>query len=90
MEDDALARVRNKEIGFVFQQFNLMPRLSCAGKRSGPLIYAGINQERTGRQSPFMLERVGLGQRYKHKPNELSGGSVSVWLLPAPWSMTLP
>lgn len=74
MEDDALARVRNKEIGFVFQQFNLMPRLSALENVAVPLIYAGINKKEREDKARFMLEKVGLGQRYKHKPNELSGG----------------
>ncbi|MBW8685390.1 ABC transporter ATP-binding protein [Chitinophaga rhizophila] len=74
MEDDALARVRNKEIGFVFQQFNLMPRLSALENVAVPLIYAGINKKDREDKARFMLEKVGLGQRYKHKPNELSGG----------------
>jgi putative ABC transport system ATP-binding protein len=74
MEDDELARVRNKEIGFVFQQFNLMPRLSALENVAVPLIYAGINKKDREDKARFMLEKVGLGQRYKHKPNELSGG----------------
>lgn len=74
MEDDALAKVRNKEIGFVFQQFNLMPRLSALDNVAVPLIYAGISKKEREDKARFMLERVGLGQRYKHKPNELSGG----------------
>lgn len=74
MEDDELAKVRNKEIGFVFQQFNLMPRLSALDNVAVPLIYAGISKKERDDKARFMLERVGLGQRYKHKPNELSGG----------------
>ncbi|UYQ91861.1 ABC transporter ATP-binding protein [Chitinophaga horti] len=74
MEDDALARVRNKEIGFVFQQFNLMPRLSALENVAVPLIYAGISKRDRDEKAMMMLEKVGLGQRYKHKPNELSGG----------------
>ncbi|PWV47538.1 ABC transporter ATP-binding protein [Chitinophaga sp. S165] len=74
MEDDALASVRNKEIGFVFQQFNLMPRLSALENVAVPLIYAGIPKKERDDKARFMLEKVGLGQRYKHKPNELSGG----------------
>jgi putative ABC transport system ATP-binding protein len=74
MEDDALASVRNKEIGFVFQQFNLMPRLSALENVAVPLIYAGIPKKERDDKARFMLERVGLGERYKHKPNELSGG----------------
>lgn len=74
MPDDALALVRNKEIGFVFQQFNLMPRLTALENVAVPLIYAGINRKEREEKAKFMLERVGLGSRYKHKPNELSGG----------------
>jgi putative ABC transport system ATP-binding protein len=74
MEDDALASVRNKEIGFVFQQFNLMPRLSAWENVAVPLIYAGIPKKERDDKARFMLEKVGLGDRYKHKPNELSGG----------------
>lgn len=74
MEDDALAQVRNKEIGFVFQQFNLMPRLSALENVAVPLIYAGISKKERDEKAMMMLEKVGLGQRYKHKPNELSGG----------------
>jgi putative ABC transport system ATP-binding protein len=74
MEDDALARVRNKEIGFVFQQFNLMPRLTAAENVAVPLIYAGISKKERDEKAMAMLEKVGLGSRAKHKPNELSGG----------------
>lgn len=74
MEDDALAEVRNKEIGFVFQQFNLMPRLSALENVAIPLIYGGIPRKEREERALEMLQRVGLGERYKHKPNELSGG----------------
>ena len=74
MEDNDLATVRGKEIGFVFQQFNLMPRLSALENVAIPLIYAGINKKERTERAITMLERVGLGDRYKHKPNELSGG----------------
>lgn len=74
MKDDELARVRNKEIGFVFQQFNLMPRLSALENVAVPLIYAGIGKKEREDKARAMLEKVGLGERYKHKPNELSGG----------------
>jgi len=74
MKDDQLAQVRNKEIGFVFQQFNLMPRLSALENVAVPLIYAGISKKEREDKARAMLEKVGLGQRYKHKPNELSGG----------------
>jgi putative ABC transport system ATP-binding protein len=74
MEDNDLATVRGKEIGFVFQQFNLMPRLSALENVAIPLIYAGINKKERIERAIAMLEKVGLGERYKHKPNELSGG----------------
>ncbi|RPD41065.1 ABC transporter ATP-binding protein [Chitinophaga barathri] len=74
MEDNELARIRNQEIGFVFQQFNLMPRLSALENVAVPLIYAGIGKKEREEKARHMLERVGLGDRYKHKPNELSGG----------------
>lgn len=74
MEDNDLAHVRNKEIGFVFQQFNLMPRLSALENVAVPLIYAGVSKKEREDKARAMLEKVGLGERYKHKPNELSGG----------------
>ncbi|HUX83789.1 MAG TPA: ABC transporter ATP-binding protein [Chitinophagaceae bacterium] len=74
MEDDDLARVRNKEIGFVFQQFNLMPRLDALENVGIPLIYAGVSRKHRHERAMAMLEKVGLGDRYTHKPNELSGG----------------
>lgn len=74
MEDNDLATVRGKEIGFVFQQFNLMPRLTALENVAIPLIYAGINKKERTERAIMMLEKVGLGDRYKHKPNELSGG----------------
>lgn len=74
MEDNELARIRNQEIGFVFQQFNLMPRLTALENVAVPLIYAGISKREREDKARAMLEKVGLGERYKHKPNELSGG----------------
>lgn len=74
MDDDALARVRNREIGFVFQQFNLMPRLSALENVALPLIYAGVHKRDRQTRAATMLERVGLGDRAHHRPNELSGG----------------
>jgi putative ABC transport system ATP-binding protein len=74
MEDNQLAHVRNKEIGFVFQQFNLMPRLTALENVAVPLIYAGISKKDREETAIEMLKKVGLGDRYKHKPNELSGG----------------
>ena len=74
MEDNALASVRNKEIGFVFQQFNLLPRLTAVENVALPLVYAGISKKRREEQARAMLERVNLADRMHHKPNELSGG----------------
>ena len=74
MNDDQLAKIRNKEIGFVFQTFNLLPRSTALHNVELPLIYAGIDKS-TRRQSAIQaLDHVGLGDRKMHKPNELSGG----------------
>ncbi|MEP6583347.1 MAG: ABC transporter ATP-binding protein [Ginsengibacter sp.] len=72
--DDDLAEVRNKEIGFVFQQFNLLPRLTAAENVALPLIYNGSKKKVRNEHSLEMLNRVGLSERSHHKPNELSGG----------------
>lgn len=74
MPDNDLAEVRNKEIGFVFQQFNLLPRLTAAENVALPLIYNGSLKKQRNEQALQMLNRVGLGERSHHKPNELSGG----------------
>src|ERR1700730_9797443 len=74
MPDNDLAEVRNKEIGFVFQQFNLLPRLTAAENVALPLVYAGITRRIRTELSLEMLNRVGLSDRSHHKPNELSGG----------------
>ncbi|MBL7713673.1 MAG: ABC transporter ATP-binding protein [Chitinophagaceae bacterium] len=73
-DDDELAAARNKEIGFVFQQFNLMPRLSAWENVAIPLIYAGVGKKEREERAWAMLEKVGLQERGKHHPNELSGG----------------
>ena len=74
MSDNSLAEVRNKEIGFVFQTFNLLPLASSLDNVALPLIYAGFSKKERDERAMAVLESVGLGARAKHKPNELSGG----------------
>ena len=76
MTDDELAGIRNIEIGFVFQQFNLLPRLSAAENVALPLVYAGISKKDRIERAMVALEKVGLAERSHHKSNELSGGQI--------------
>ncbi|MGZ5222488.1 MAG: ABC transporter ATP-binding protein, partial [Chitinophagaceae bacterium] len=71
MEDNALAEVRNKEIGFVFQQFNLLPRLTALENVALPLVYAGINKKLRNEKALHVLDMVNLSDRSHHRPNEL-------------------
>ncbi|MBP6183600.1 MAG: ABC transporter ATP-binding protein [Saprospiraceae bacterium] len=74
LEDDDLADIRNKEIGFVFQTFNLLPRLTAQENVALPLVYAGLGRTERMARAAEVLAQVGLGDRITHRPNELSGG----------------
>jgi putative ABC transport system ATP-binding protein len=74
MPDDDLADIRNKEIGFVFQQFNLLPRLTALENVALPLVYAGTSRKQRTDMAMTVIQKVGLEDRKDHKPNELSGG----------------
>ena len=76
MPDAQLAQIRNKEIGFVFQQFNLLPRLTAVDNVALPLVYAGINKKLRTQMAKEVLAKVGLAERSHHKPNEMSGGQI--------------
>lgn len=77
MNDNELAEIRNREIGFVFQTFNLLPRSTAAHNVELPLIYSGLSAEQRRQMALEALEHVGLGDRVHHKPNELSGGAAA-------------
>lgn len=74
MSDNELAQIRNRQIGFVFQTFNLLPRVDCIHNVELPLIYSGIPKSRRREMAHQALDEVGLGDRTHHKPTELSGG----------------
>lgn len=74
LTDKESAKIRNKEIGFIFQSFNLMPRMSVLENVELPLVYAGVKAKERKERALKALERVGLSNRVKHKPNEISGG----------------
>lgn len=74
VNESEICKIRNKKIGFVFQSFNLLPKLTTRENVELPLVYAGIPKEERKRRAVEVLEKVGLGKRLEHKPNELSGG----------------
>ena len=74
MDDKALSRIRNKEIGFVFQNFNLIPKISALKNVEMPMMYAGVSQKKRTQRAMELIELVGMGDRYTHDPARLSGG----------------
>jgi putative ABC transport system ATP-binding protein len=74
LSEEALARIRNREIGFVFQSFNLLPRASALDNVALPLVYSGVKKRERHERAAVLLDKVGLGARKDHRPNEMSGG----------------
>ncbi|OBR97137.1 macrolide export ATP-binding/permease protein MacB [Clostridium ragsdalei P11] len=74
LDDNSLADIRNKKIGFVFQAFNLLPKLTAIANVELPMMYAGVSKKERERKAKWALDRVGLSHRLHHKPNEMSGG----------------
>lgn len=74
MHDDELAEIRNKEIGFVFQTFNLLPRTTALANVALPMVYAGFSKSERNERATEVLKQVNLGDRMDHQPNQLSGG----------------
>ena len=92
LDDDALSLVRNRRIGFIFQAFNLIPRMSAASNVELPLMYRGVRRSERRRRALDALAKVGLADRSHHQPNELSGGQQQRCLLytsPSPRDATL-
>ena len=85
MHDDELAEIRNKEIGFVFQTFNLMPRTTALNNVALPMIYAGYSKSDRNKRAKEVLEQVNLADRMDHQPNQLSGGNDKESPLPELW-----
>lgn len=84
MSDNELAALRNQKIGFIFQQFNLLPRLSAMENVELPMIYAGIPRKERRERAHEMLKMLGMGERGHHKPSELSGANNNVLRLQGP------
>jgi len=76
LDDNTMAKVRNRKIGFVFQNFNLLPRMTVLRNVEVPMLYAGVNARERMRRASLALERVGLANRVNHRPNQISGGQV--------------